>query len=139
MVASGFLNDPTSVLHLDPTRGLTVFRARELQWQLALMHSRVLPEIIFQNSLCWLMLVFLKAPFLFLLFFHHTLMTFLMMLLAKLLSMLTVKLSMLTTIRYLICCNNQRWLLNFNLTYERLGWGKNGLVDFNTENAWTFP
>ena len=65
-----------------------------------------------------LMLGFLKAPFLVL---HHcTVMTFLMMLSAILLSMLMILLSILSVIRHLICDNNLNWLLNLNLIYETL-------------------
>ena len=50
-----------------------------------------------------LMLEFLKAPFLVLHFSYYTLMTFLMMLSAILLSMLMILLSTLNVIRHLIC------------------------------------
>ena len=50
-----------------------------------------------------------------------------------LLSMLLILLSILSVIRYLICGNNFNWLLNLNLIYETLDWGKKWLVDFN---AW---
>ena len=33
-------------------------------------------------------------------------------------------------IRHLICGNNLNWLLNLNLIYETLDWGKKWLVDF---------
>ena len=48
-----------------------------------------------------------------------------------LLSMLIILLSILSVIRYLICGNNLNWLLNLNLIYETLDWGKkwpNGLI-----------
>ena len=48
-----------------------------------------------------------------------------------LLSMLMILLSILSVIRHLICGNNLNWLLNLNLIYETLGWGKKWLVDFN--------
>ena len=78
-----------------------------------------------------LMLEFFKAPYLALYFSHYTLMTFLMMLSVILLSMLTILLSILSVIRHLICGNNLNWLLNLNLIYETLDWGKEWLVDFN--------
>ena len=46
-----------------------------------------------------------------------------------LLSMLMMLLSILNVIRHLACGNN--WLLNLNLIYETLDWGKEWLVDFN--------
>ena len=58
-------------------------------------------------------------------------MTFLMMLSVILLSMLMILLSILSVIRLLICGNNLNWLLNLNLIYETLDWGKKWLVDFN--------
>ena len=63
---------------------------------------------------------FLKGPVLVLHFSYYTLMTFLMMLSVILLSMLMVLLSTLSVIRYLICGNKYRWLLNLSLTYETL-------------------
>ena len=57
-------------------------------------------------------------------------MTFLMMLSVILLSMLMILLSILGVIRHLICGNNLNWLLNLNLIYETLDWGKKWLVDF---------
>ena len=45
--------------------------------------------------------------------------------------MLMILLSTVSVIRHLICGNNYNWLLNFNLIYETLGWGRNWLVDFN--------
>ena len=36
-----------------------------------------------------------------------------------------------SVIKHLICCNNLNWLLNLNLIYETLDWGKKWLVDFN--------
>ena len=35
--------------------------------------------------------------------------------------------------RHLICGNNLNWLVNLNLIYEKLDWGKKWLVDFS---AW---
>ena len=35
-----------------------------------------------------------------------------------------------SVIKHLICCNNLNWLLNLNLIYETLDWGKRWLVDF---------
>ena len=77
-----------------------------------------------------LMLEFLKAPFLVLQFSYYTLMTFLMMLSVILLSMLMLLLSILNVIKHLICGSNMNWLLNLNLIYETLDWGKKWLVDF---------
>ena len=48
-----------------------------------------------------------------------------------LLSMLMILLSVLSVIRHLICGNNLNWLLNLNLIYETLDWGKKSIVDFN--------
>ena len=70
-----------------------------------------------------LKLKFLKAPFLVLRFFHYTLMTFLIMGSVILLTMLMILLCTLSMIRHMICGNNQRWLLNLNLIYERLWTG----------------
>ena len=67
-----------------------------------------------------LMLEFLKVPFLVLHFSYNTLMTFLMMLSAILLSMLMILLSILSVIRHLIRGINLNRLLNLNLIYERL-------------------
>ena len=75
-----------------------------------------------------LMLEFLKAPYLALHFSYYTLMNFLMMLSAILLSMLMILLSILNVIRHLICGNNSNWLLNLNLIYETLWTGaKSGM------------
>ena len=78
-----------------------------------------------------LMLEFLKAPFFGLHLSCYTLMAFLTMLSVILLSMLMILLSILSVIRYLICGNNLNWLLNLNLIYETLDWGKKWLIDFN--------
>ena len=59
------------------------------------------------------------------------LMTFLMMLYVILLSMLMILLSILSVIRHLIGDNNLHWLLNLNLIYKTLDWGKKWLVDFS--------
>ena len=67
-----------------------------------------------------LKLEFLNGPFLVLYFSYYTLISFLMMLSVMLLSILMILLSTLNLIRYLICCNNQNCLLNFNLTYKTL-------------------
>ena len=77
------------------------------------------------------MLEFLKGP-VWSYTFPAVLMTFLMMLSVILLSMLMRLLSILSVIRHLICGNNLNWLLNLNLTYETLDWGKTWLVGFNT-------
>ena len=53
-----------------------------------------------------LILEFLKGPFLFLHFSYYTLMAFLRMLSAVLLSMLMILLSTLNVIRHVICSNN---------------------------------
>ena len=45
--------------------------------------------------------------------------------------MLMILLSILIVIRHLICSNNLNWLLNSNLIYETLDWGKKWLVDFS--------
>ena len=78
-----------------------------------------------------LMLELLKGPFLVLQFSCCILMTFLMMLSVILLSMLMILLSTLSVIRHRICGNSLKWLLNLNLIYETLDWGKKWLVDFN--------
>ena len=46
-------------------------------------------------------------------------------------SMPTTLLSILSVIVHLICGNNLKWLLNLNLIYETLVWGKKWLVDFS--------
>ena len=66
-----------------------------------------------------LMLEFPKTP-LVLHFSYYTLMAFLRMLSGILLSLLMILLSILSVIRRLICSNCLNWLLNLNLTYERL-------------------
>ena len=53
-----------------------------------------------------------------------------MMLCVILLAMLMILLSSLNVIRHLICGNNQNWLLNLNLIYQTLDWGRTWLVDF---------
>ena len=63
--------------------------------------------------------------------FLQYIMTFLMMLSVILLSVLMILLAILSVIRHLICGNNLNWLLNLNLIYETLDWGKKWLVDFN--------
>ena len=45
--------------------------------------------------------------------------------------MLMILLSILIVIRHLIYGNNLNWLLNSNLIYETLDWGKKWLVDFS--------
>ena len=54
-----------------------------------------------------------------------------MMLSVILLSKLMILLSILSVIGHLICGNNLNWLLNLNLIYKTLDWGKKRLVDFN--------
>ena len=66
-----------------------------------------------------------------LLFSYCTLMTFLTMLPIIFLSMLMILLSTPSVHRHLICGNNLNWLLNLNLFYKALGWGRMWLVDFN--------
>ena len=78
-----------------------------------------------------LMREFLKAVFLVLLFSYYTLMIFLTILSVILLPMLMILLSILSVIGHLICGNNLNWLLNLNLIYETLDWGKKWLVGFN--------
>ena len=76
-----------------------------------------------------LMLEFLKAPFLVLLFSCYTLMTFLTMSSVILLSMLMILLFILRVTKHLICGNNLNWLLNLNLIYETLWTGvRSGLL-----------
>ena len=58
-------------------------------------------------------------------------MAILMMLSVTLLSMLMMIFSTLNVIRHLICGNNYNWLLNLNLIYKTLDWGRKWLVDFN--------
>ena len=77
-----------------------------------------------------LMLEVLKAPFLVPHFSYYTLMIFLMILSVILLFMLML-LSVLSVTRHLICGNNLNWLLNLNLIYETVDWGKKWLVHFN--------
>ena len=76
------------------------------------------------------MLQFLKTSFLVLHFSYYTLMTFLMMLCVILLSMMMILLSILKVIRHLIYGNNLNCLLNLNLIYKTLDWGRKWLVDF---------
>ena len=70
------------------------------------------------------MLKFLKAPFLVLHVSYYILMTFLMMLSVKLLSMLVIQLSTLSVIRHLIFGSNQNWLLNLNRSSRHYGVGQ---------------
>ena len=82
---------------------------------------------------------FLKASFLVLHFSYYTLMIFLTMLSVMLLSMLMTLLSILSVIGHLICGNNLTWLLNLNLIYETLDWGKKWLVDLNAGKTQLVP
>ena len=84
------------------------------------------------------MLEFLKALFLVLHFSYYTLMIFLVILSAILLSMLMTLLSILSVIRHLICGNRQNWLLNLNLIWKALDWGRKWLVDFNAAKTYWF-
>ena len=77
-----------------------------------------------------LMLEFLNAPFLVLNISYYRLMTLQTMLSVVLLSILMVLLSVLSFIRHLICGNNLNWLLNLNLIYKTLDWGRKWLADF---------
>ena len=86
-------------------------------------------ESLYKNT--ELMLDFLKAPLLNLHFSYYTLMTFLMMLSVILLSMPMTLLSNLSVVMHLIYGNNWRCLLNLNLIYETLVWGRNWFVDLN--------
>ena len=81
------------------------------------------------HKIIQLMLEFVKAVFLVLHFSYDILMTFLLMLYVILLFMLMILLSILSVIRHLICGNNLNLLLNLNLIYETLDWGKKWLVD----------
>ena len=47
-----------------------------------------------------------------------------------LLSLLMILLFILSLTRHLICGNSYNWLLNLNLIYKTLEWGKKWLVDF---------
>ena len=78
-----------------------------------------------------LMLEFLKAPHLVLHVSYYTLIIFRMILSVILLSMLMILPQILTVIRHLICGNHLSGLLNLNLIYETVDWGKKWLVDFN--------
>ena len=71
-----------------------------------------------------LMQEFLKAPHLVLHFSYYTLIIFLTMLSVILLAMLMILLSILSVIGHLICGINLNWLLNLNLIYETVDWGK---------------
>ena len=46
-----------------------------------------------------------------------------------------ILLSTLSVIRHLICGNNWNWLVNLNMIYETLDWGRKWLVDFNAEKT----
>ena len=71
-----------------------------------------------------LILEFLKAPFL-VLFYSTSLKIFY----ARLLFLLMIIPSTLSMRKYLICVNNQSWLLGLNLTYETVDCGKKWLVN----------
>ena len=45
--------------------------------------------------------------------------------------MLMILLTILSVTRHLICGNNLKWLLNLNLVYQTLDWGKKWPFDFN--------
>ena len=84
-----------------------------------------------------LMLEFLEASFLVLHFSYYTLITFLMMQSVILLFMLMILMSTLSVISHLICGNNQKWLVNFNLICEALWTGSSKwLVDFIARKTW---
>ena len=78
-----------------------------------------------------LRLEFLKSLFLVLHFSCYTLMPFLMILSVILLSMLMMLVTTLIFVRHLICGSNYNWLLNLNLIYETLDWGRKWLVHYN--------
>ena len=67
------------------------------------------------------------GPTIFLLYFP----AFLTILSVILLSMLMILLFIVSATRHQICGNNLNWLLNLNLIYETLDWGKKWLVDIN--------
>ena len=71
-----------------------------------------------------LMLEFLEALFLVLHFSYYTSMTFLTKLSVRLLSIVKILLSILSVIRHLNSGNNLNWLVNLNLIYVTLDWGK---------------
>ena len=78
-----------------------------------LINRQLRSECLWMESLhknIQLMLEFLKAPFLVLLFSCYTLTTFLTMLSLILLSVLMILLSDLSVIGHLICGNNLNWL-----------------------------
>ena len=111
--------------------GMLVFYTNKVLWN---FRSDIWPCGPGRGSLdknIQVMLDFLKVPFLVLHFFYFKLMIFLMMLSVILLSMLMILLSILSVIRHLICGNNLNWLLNLNLIYKTLDWGKKWLVGFN--------
>ena len=62
-----------------------------------------------------LMLELLKASYLVIHFSCYTSLTFLMMSSVVLLSVLMIRLSIVSVTRHLMCCNNLNWLLNLNL------------------------
>ena len=84
---------------------------------LHLINPRLLTGMESLHKNIQLMLKFFKAPFLVLHFPYYTLMTFLMTLSVKLLSMLMTLLYIRSVIRHLICGNNLNWL-NLNLICE---------------------
>ena len=63
--------------------------------------------------------------------FLLSLRTFLMMLSVLWLSVLMKLLSTPSVIRHLICCSKESQLLNLNLIYEALDWGRKWLAEFN--------
>ena len=121
---------------------LDTFKSFDRVWHAGLLHKRKSYGISshwFQwfgmgslHKNIQLMLEFLKTP---VLVVHPALMTLLTMLSVILLSMLMILLSFLSVIRHLICGNNLNWLLNLNLIYETLDWGRKWLVDFNAGNT----
>ena len=83
-----------------------------LVWYLVLFRLFSLPQllVILHRSLCkniWIMLVFLKAPFMLLHFSYYKCMTLVMMLSVIFLSMLTILLSTLSVIRWYLICGNK--------------------------------
>ena len=111
----GFL---TLFLHYSVTHGFEWFWIRSLCKSIALM------------------LVFLKAPFLDLLFFLIYINNLLCEFTCNILifaDLLMIILFILSVIGILICDNNQSWSLNLNLTYNTLrkNWYKKGHANFS--------
>ena len=83
-----------------------------------------------------LMLEFLKGLFILKHFSYYTLMIFLMMLPVILLYAENTSLCFKGDLwQHLICGNNLNWLLNLNLIYETLDWGRKWLVDCDSRKT----